>query len=130
MKARLLNKANGVAIAAVMFMTLTKGVETASGQVSVTVSTPPATVVVQNDYVYYPHYGVYYDRAHRVFCYPQGNSWVTAPAPVGVTAEVVLASPSVHMDFHDTPAHHHDVIIKKYPKDWKDDRHDRDHDKH
>ncbi len=94
-------KASGVAIAAVVFMALTKGVETASGQVSVTVSAPPATVVVQDDYVYYPRYGVYYNRTHRVFCYPQGNtSRVTAPVPEGVTAEVVLASPSVHMDFH------------------------------
>ena len=127
MKTIQIYKGSGIAIAAVVFMTLTKGVQPASGQVAVTVSTPPATVVVQDDYVYYPHYGMYYNRTRHVFCYQQGSTWVTAPTPQGVTADVVLASPSVHMDFHDTPAHHHDVIVKQYPKDWKDDHHDRDH---
>ncbi len=128
MKTIQLFKASGVAVTAIVFMALTKSVETASGQVSVTVSTPPATVVVQDDYVYYPRYGVYYNRTHHEFCYPQGNIWVMAPAPEGVTAEVVLASPSVHMDFHDAPAHHHVEIVKKYPRGWRDDHHD--HDKH
>jgi hypothetical protein len=54
--------------------------------------------------------------------------WVTAPAPEGVSIDVLLASPSVRMDFHDTPEHHHAEIIKKYPRDWREDRHEHDHD--
>jgi hypothetical protein len=48
---------------------------------------------------------------------------------------VLLASPSVKMDFHDSPAQHHAAVVKQYPKNWsppasnqgqnrKDDQHD------
>ena len=94
---------------------------TAQGQgVSIQVSTPVVApvVVVADDYVYYPKYGVYYNRSRHQYAYLRHNDWVTAAAPEGVTAEVLLASPSVHMDFHDSPAHHHDDIMKKYPRNW------------
>jgi hypothetical protein len=32
---------------------------------------------------------------------------------------VLLASPSVKMDFHDSPAQHHAAVVKQYPKNWK-----------
>jgi len=35
--------------------------------------------------------------------------WVSRPAPMGVSADVLLASPSVKMDFHDSPANHHEA---------------------
>jgi hypothetical protein len=105
-------------------------------QVTVTVPAPSVTVVAQDDYVYYPQYGMYYNGfRHRFYCLNNGV-WVVAAAPVGFTADVVLASPSVHMDFHDSPEHHHADIIKRYPHDWKpaahDDHHDKDgdHDRH
>ncbi len=102
--------------------------------VSVPVPAPSVTVVAQDDYVYYPQYGMYYNRTHHRFYSLNHGAWVVGAAPVGFTADVVLASPSVHMDFHDTPEHHHADIIKRYPHDWKpaahDDRHDHDGDHH
>jgi len=83
---------------------------------------PPAvdtTVVVQDDYVYYPNYEVYYSNSRHQYAYLEGGAWVSRPAPRGVSVNVLLASPSVRMDFHDSPANHHAEIVRQYPKNWK-----------
>ena len=75
-------------------------------------------VVVQPDYVYYPAYEVYYsDNTHR-YVYRDGRSWVSRSAPPRVSPDVLHASPSVRMDFHDAPAAHHATIVRTYPKNW------------
>jgi len=76
------------------------------------------TVVVQDDYVYYPSYQVYYSGRTRQYVYLDGRSWVSRPAPPRVSAQVVLASPSVRLDFHDHPSNHHAKISREYPKHW------------
>jgi hypothetical protein len=38
---------------------------------------------------------------------------------------VLLASPSVRMDFHDSPAQHHATVVKQYPKKWSSPGHDQ-----
>ncbi|HXA14058.1 MAG TPA: hypothetical protein VNW23_02935 [Opitutaceae bacterium] len=95
-----------------------------------------ATVVVQGDYVYYPGYEVYYSRSRHEYVYPEGGAWVSRPAPRGVSVNVLMASPSVAVDFHDSPASHHAEMVKKYPRNWapprsdhdqRDDRKDDDH---
>jgi hypothetical protein len=52
---------------------------------------------------------------------------------------MLLASPSVRMDFHDSPAQHHATVVKQYPKNWKpsasnqgqkENRKDDQHDDH
>jgi hypothetical protein len=87
----------------------------------------------QDDYVYYPSYGVYYSSSRRQYAYLDGNAWVARPAPRGVSVNVLLASPSVRMDYHDSPANHHAATVQQYPKNWspphpqqaqKDDKHD------
>jgi hypothetical protein len=75
-------------------------------------------VVVQDDYVYYPGYQVYYSSHTHQYVYPEGRSWVSRPAPRGVSADVLLASPSVKLDFHDHPSAHHAAVVKQYPKQW------------
>jgi hypothetical protein len=82
---------------------------------------PPVqtTVVVQDDYVYYPNYQVYYSSSRHQYAYLEGGAWVSRPAPRGVSVNVLVASPSVRMDFHDSPANHHAVVVQKYPKNWK-----------
>jgi hypothetical protein len=77
-----------------------------------------AQPVVQDDYVYYPAYQVYYSNNRHQYAYREGNTWVSRPAPSGVTVNVLRASPSVKMDFHDSPEYHHATVVQKYPKNW------------
>jgi hypothetical protein len=79
----------------------------------------PQVFAVQDDYVYYPGYECYYSVSRHQYAYREGNAWVARPAPRGVAVDVLLVSPSVKMDFHDPPAHHHATVVKQYPKNWK-----------
>jgi uncharacterized protein YijF (DUF1287 family) len=120
------NKA-GLVLGAVLLVTLTASVGKAGG-VLVGINLAPVVVVppivvpavaVQDNYVYYPNYGVYYNSSRHNYAYRDGNAWVSRPAPNGVSADVLLASPSVKMDFHDSPANHHAAMVQKYPRNWK-----------
>jgi hypothetical protein len=73
---------------------------------------------VQDDYVYYPDYECYYSVSRHQYAYREGNVWVARPAPRGVSAARLRTSPSVKMDFHDSPANHHAVVARQYPKNW------------
>jgi hypothetical protein len=117
------NNKVGFVLGAVLLAALTDGVSNVDGQgVKITV-TPPIVVVappvVQEDYVYYPNYGVYYNSGRHQYYYLRGDAWVWAPAPEGVTVDVLLASPSVRMDWHDSPEHHHAEMVQRYPRNWK-----------
>lgn len=79
----------------------------------------PAVVVAQDDYIYYPQYESYYSVSRHEYAYREGDAWVSRPAPRGVSESVVMASPSVRMNFHDSPAQHHAEVVKQYPKNWK-----------
>ena len=83
------------------------------------VQVEPYAFAVQDDYVYYPNYECYYSVSRHQYAYREGNAWVARPAPLGVSVDVLLASPSVKMDFHDSPAQHHAAVVKQYPKNWK-----------
>jgi hypothetical protein len=76
------------------------------------------TVVVQDDYVYYPAYEVYYSSRRHDYRYRDGSVWVTRPAPPRVSVNVLLASPSVRVDFHDAPERHHESVAHNYPRNW------------
>jgi len=75
-------------------------------------------VVVQDSYLYYPDYQVYYRGNTHQYLYLEVRSWVSRPAPPRVSAEVLFASPSVRLDFHDSPAIHHAAVVRQYPKHW------------
>ncbi len=77
-----------------------------------------ASLVVQDDYVYYPGYQVYYSSSRHQYAYLEGDAWVSRPVLRGVSVDVLLASPSVRMNFHDSPANHHAAIARQYPKHW------------
>jgi hypothetical protein len=92
-------------------------------------------VVVEDDYVYYPNYDVYYNSSRHEYAYMEGGAWVSRPAPRGVSVDVLFASPSVRMNFHDSPAFHHAEIVRQYPRNWHpsgqgDDRRDDHGDNH
>lgn len=75
-------------------------------------------VLVQDEYVYYPSYQVYYNSYRREYVYQNGRSWVSRSAPPRVSARVLAASPSVRLDFHDSPASHHAAVVQQYPRHW------------
>ena len=115
-------------MSAAFLMALAECVGSANGQgVGITI-TPPVVVapvvvappvVVQDNYVYYPSYGIYYNSGRHQYAYLQGGAWVWAPAPSGVSVGVLLASPSVNMNFHDSLANHHAATLRMYPRNWK-----------
>jgi hypothetical protein len=76
-------------------------------------------IAVQDDYVYYPAYQVYYSSYRHQYVYRDGRSWVSRPAPPRVSVNVLLASPSVNVGFHDSPERHHAEIARQYPKQWR-----------
>ena len=93
---------------------------------------PPQSVYVetgvaaQDDYVYYPGYQVYYSGSRHQYVYQDGRSWVSRSTPPRVSADKLFASPSVKVDFHDSPANHHAEVAKQYPKQWAPPQANRD----
>jgi hypothetical protein len=77
-----------------------------------------STVVVYDDYVYYPSYQVYYSSTRRQYVYLEGSAWVWRVSPPRVSVDVLFASPSISVDFHDAPSAHHASMIQTYPRDW------------
>ena len=126
---KLFFKTNGVGfvLGAALLTMLTANTGYADGlHVGIIVSPPvvvvaPPVVVVQDDYVYYPDYGIYYNSQRHQYANLENGVWVMQPAPQGVEVGVLLASPSVRMDFHDSPANHHAEMLRKYPKNWRPD---------
>jgi hypothetical protein len=74
--------------------------------------------VVQPEYVYYPGYQVYYSSHSHQYVYQDGRSWVSRPAPPRVSVDVLFASPSVELNFHDHPSQHHATVVRQYPRNW------------
>jgi hypothetical protein len=110
----------GLLICAALLGTLTGCVGYVEGPgADVYVAPPEPVVVVQDDYVYYPQYQVYYSNSRRQYLYQDGGGWVTRPQPRGVSVDVLFSSPSVRMNFHDSPANHHTEVVLQYPRNWK-----------
>jgi len=132
----------GIVLGAVLLGTLTGCVGYIDGPRAGVYVEPPVVetgIVVEDDYVYYPGYDVYYNSSRHQYAYMEGGAWVSRPAPPGVSVDVLLASPSVRMNFHDSPANHHAEMVRQYPRNWrpsgqkdnrKDDRRDDHQDDH
>ena len=76
-------------------------------------------VGVPDEYIYYPSYDVYYNSSRREYAYMDEGRWVSRPQPYGVSVNVLVALPSVRMNFHDSPANHHAAVRQSYPRNWK-----------
>jgi len=107
----------GLVLGAVLLATLTGCVGYVEGP-RAGIQAEPYVFAVQDDYVYYPDYECYYSVSRHQYAYREGGAWVLRPAPRGVSVDVLLASPSVRMDFHDSPARHHAAVVQKYPRNW------------
>ena len=105
----------GLALAAAFLVALTGCVAYVDRPPQGSVYVAPPVVVVEDDYVYYPDYEVYYSSSRHQYAYLEGGAWVSRPAPRGVSVNVLLRSPSVRMDFHDSPEHHHAEVVRQYP---------------
>ena len=79
-----------------------------------------ATVMGRLDsYVYYPGYEVYYNRTKDQYVFQNDRAWVTQhEPPLDVNGVDLLASPSVAMNFSDTPERHHAAVVRTYPRYW------------
>ena len=108
----------GFVLGAALLVTLTGCVGYVDGPRADVYVAPPV-VEIQDDYIYYPSYGIYYSSSRRQYAYREGNVWVARPGPRGVSVNVLRASPSVRMDFHDSPANHHAAVVQQYPKNWR-----------
>jgi hypothetical protein len=120
----------GCVLGAVFLLTLTGCVGYVEGPRAGVPVEPAVQVnagfIEQDDYVYYPDYQMYYgSRSHRWYD-REGSSWVARPEPREVSVDVLRSSPSVRMDFHDSPAHHHSEVVQKYPGNRAPSRSDQD----
>lgn len=77
------------------------------------------SVVIMDDYDYYPAYETYYSRNRREYVYRDGGTWVRRPQPQGVSIELFFAAPSVRVDFRDSPEQHHATVVRSYPRNWQ-----------
>jgi hypothetical protein len=80
------------------------------------------TVVYEDDYDYYPGYEVYYARNRGEYVYRDGNRWVRSRTYPRANSQVLFSSPSVRVEFRDSPERHHDYVVRRYPRDWRRDR--------
>ncbi len=69
----------------------------------------------QENYVYYPDYGIYYSVDQRQYVYLEGDTWSRSASPSNIPVKVLNASRSVQMPFHDSPEDHNSEVLKKYP---------------
>jgi len=75
---------------------------------------------VEDDYVYYPAYQVYYSAYRREYVYLEHGSWISRDKPPRlVKRDALAASPSVQLGFNDSPSLHHEAVAEEYPKHWK-----------
>ena len=109
----------GVILGASLLVTMTGCVGYVEQPRARNVYVEPAPVfAVQDDYVYYPRYQMYYGSRSGRYYYQDGPAWVAHPVPRGVSLNVLVASPSVRVDFHDGPAAHHSHVSRTYPQHW------------
>ena len=108
----------GFFLSALALVNLTGCVGYVDGSRPAHVYVAPPPVVIADDYVYYPGYHVYYNNYRHQYYYQENRAWVSRPAPRGVSVDVLLASPSVRMDFHDSPSRHHAAVVRQYPRTW------------
>jgi hypothetical protein len=75
-----------------------------------------SSVSVQDTYVYYPEYEVYYNSSQGGYYYQDHGEWARRSDPPGVSVSTLRDSRSVQMSFHDAPANHHAIVVKQYPR--------------
>ena len=111
-------------VAGAIFLTALTGCVTAgSGPSSRSPAHPAVTVqaslVLADDYDYYPRYEIYYSRRRNEYVYRDANAWVRRSDLRGITLAMLDSGPVVRMDFHDSPEFHHGSIVQSFPRNWE-----------
>jgi hypothetical protein len=106
--------------AAAMLLVLPTGCTTVVDAPVAANAMPAANTIftIDGDYDYFPGYNAYYNRDNHQYVFLEGGYWVSRPAPYGVATNVLRASPSVRMEFRDSPASHNAEMVRKYPHNW------------
>ena len=70
-------------------------------------------------YIYFSNYQIYRHPGRGEYVFWDGQAWITSKEPpLEVTAELLLGSPTVQLEFDDHPAKHHREVVQRYPRDW------------
>ncbi len=78
-----------------------------------------ASLMVEDDYDYYPRYEIYYSRHRNEYIYRDASAWVRRSDLQGITLAMLESGPVVRMDFHDSPEFHHSGIVQRFPRNWE-----------
>jgi len=78
-----------------------------------------ASLMIDDDYDYYPRYEIYYSRSRHEYVYRDANAWVRRSDLRGITLAMLDSGPMVRMDFHDSPEFHHGSIVQSFPRNWE-----------
>lgn len=116
-------------LAGTVLLTALAGCMTAGSGRSARYPTRPAvqaTLMVEDDYDYYPRYEIYYSRRRNEYVYRDANAWVRRSDLQGITLAMLESGPVVRMDFHDSPEFHHGSIVQSFPRNWEQPGHQRD----
>lgn len=73
----------------------------------------------EDDYAYYPRYGMHYGRRSHRYYRQEGRARVATRAPGGVAVNALVSSPSLNVEFHDSACAHHQQVIKTHPRNWR-----------
>ncbi|AOS46209.1 hypothetical protein Verru16b_03306 [Lacunisphaera limnophila] len=78
-----------------------------------------ARLELEERYVYFPGYEIYYNRTQGYYVYRTHGGWVDEfELPLEVDRQEMLASPFAAMSFHDHPEAHHEQVVRDYPRNW------------
>ena len=120
-------------LAGAVLLTAPAGCMTAGSGRSAHYPTRPAvqaSLMIEDDYDYYPRYEIYYSRRRHEYVYRDANAWVRRSDLRGITLAMLEAGPVVHMDFHDSPEFHHGTIVQSFPRNWEQPGHQHDDKNH
>jgi hypothetical protein len=107
----------GFALSGALEVTLTGCVGYVDGpRAGVHVAPPAVEAGVQDNNACHSSHGIYF-RSYNQYAYMKVGAWASRPKPVGVSIDILLASPSVRIDFHDSPANN-SMEISRHPRNW------------
>ena len=111
----------GLLAGSVLLTVLTGCVTAGSGPSSHYPTRPAvqASLMIEDDYDYYPRYEIYYSRRRNEYVYRDVNAWVRRSDLRGITLAMLDSGPVVRMDFHDSPEFHHGSIVQSFPRNWE-----------